>query len=223
MSKENDIYKILENELYNNKFKDGQKYYSENQIMTKFNINRLTSRNVFKKLEKANFIKSKKAVGYFVNIKNFWNKGGSWNKKTSGNRESKVYFSEEKLDDFFVNKFNLNPNNFVSYIKIRINNGVVHSYSQIWINKQLVGELDLVKLNKSTLDLLKYKNEFDCSLNVIKMSNVVDKDFEIFKDINDKIIPTKYSVIQNNDFEFIQLSIERYVPSSFEHYFIQNL
>ncbi|AOG60924.1 hypothetical protein SHELI_v1c09770 [Spiroplasma helicoides] len=223
MNKENEIYKLLEGELYDGIFENGDKFYSENQLVIKYKISRLTARNVLKKMEKANFIKSKKAVGYFVNEKIFWNKGTSWNKKTDGVRNSEVEFLKVDLDDFFKIKFNLDPKEFYSFLKKRLNNGLVYSYSIIWINRKLVGELNKDSWNISTLDILKSKNEFDCSLNIIKMCKETSLDKKILEIDTNGFIPIKYSIIQNTDFEFIQLSIEKYNPLFFEHNFIQNL
>lgn len=222
MSKNANLYTTLINKI--SKMKSHERFLSENQVCSIYQISRTTARNVFLKLYSKNIIYSKKGQGYFINPKELWNMGESWTVKP-GKRESVIKKSKSDIHPYFKRFDNLNSSNFKCYSKEKYKENKICLVSINWFNfTKIPFEID-ERLEHSLIDYIKLESEseIDHSYNFIRLERPDKKIYEVLNIVNETLIPTRYSVIQDKDLDFVHLSVEYWVPEEFETKFIQHL
>ncbi|WP_026389469.1 GntR family transcriptional regulator [[Acholeplasma] multilocale] len=203
-------------ELIKFKFKPGDKFYSEAQLITKYRVSRLTIRNALKMLAAQNIIYSKKGKGYYVMDSSVWRKTISFSERHNVTSGILVKTNIE-LDKYFVEKYKCDNNDYFSCIKVRYVGESLHKYSIIWINKKIAGSPDWGLIDSSVLKFLKNR---DVALTKSEKRTTIEvadmRDENILHIKNNENIPVKRSASFNDLNEIVECSTERYIPEQFE-------
>lgn len=216
-SKVYEIANILELEILSN-CKIGCKIGSENELIRRFNVSRITIRNSLRILINKGILRNEKARGYFVCEQNLWSKLLSFSDlKSNQIRRNTLINIDIKLDSYFISNFNLESVHFSSFIKLRYKNNLMTKYSIIWYNNDLIRKLDFLAVNKSFLQYIESKNihlKHSYKKIIFSLKNDFDKKYLI--NCNKyEYLPKKYCITFDQHYDVVECSLETYLPETF--------